>query len=152
MGEHPVICEVAHGSPEYWATVALRDSVLRKPLGLQFSAEELRAEADSRHVACYRGDRLVACLVLCPIEGGDVRMRQLAVVPEVQRQGIGTALVDYSEVLARRMGYRRMILHARETAVAFYEKLGYSETWRAIRGSHDPALEDGEIVDYERSR
>ena len=53
-------------------------------------------------------------------------MRQLAVVPDLQRQGIGKALVEYSEALARQNGYRRMILHARETAVAFYEKLGYS--------------------------
>jgi GNAT superfamily N-acetyltransferase len=53
-------------------------------------------------------------------------MRQLAVVPELQKRGIGTALVEYSEDLARKAGYRRMILHARETAVAFYEKLGYS--------------------------
>ena len=109
-----------------WATVDLRDSILRKPLGLQFSAEELEAEKDSRHVACYRGDRLVGCLVLRPIAGSDVRMRQVAVVHELQGQGIGTALVEYAEAAARESGYCRMVLHARETAVPFYERLGYS--------------------------
>ena len=34
--------------------------------------------------------------------------------------------MEYSETLARDDGYRRMILHARETAVAFYENLGYA--------------------------
>ena len=126
MNEDQVIREVAHASRAYWATVDLRHAILREPLGLRFSAEELEAESDSHHVACYRGDRLVGCLVLRPRGGGDVQMRQVAVVPEVQGQGIGRALVQFSEALARTNGYRRMVLHARETAVAFYENLGYS--------------------------
>ena len=126
MNDDQTICEIAHGSPEYRATVDLRDAILRKPLGLEFSPEELEAEKDSHHVACYRSHRLVGCLVLCPLGCGDVRMRQLAVVPECQRQGIGKTLVEFAEALARKIGFRRMILHARETAVPFYEKLGYS--------------------------
>jgi len=126
VDEEQSICEVAHGSPEYWAAVDLRDAILRKPLGLRFSAEELEAERTSHHVACYRGDRLIGCLVLCPLESGDVRMKQVAVVPEMQGRGIGTALVNHAEAFARTVGYRRMVLHARETAVTFYERLGYS--------------------------
>jgi predicted GNAT family N-acyltransferase len=125
--EPRAICEIAHDSPAYWATVALRESILRRPLGLLFSAEELAAERDSHHIACYRGERLMGCLVLCPVRDGEVRMRQVAVVAEVQGQGIGTALVKYSEALARKLGYRRMSLHARASAVRFYEKLGYSK-------------------------
>jgi len=56
----------------------------------------------------------------------DVRMRQVAVAGELQGQGIGTAMVQFSEALARKLGYLRIVLHARETAVPFYEKLGYS--------------------------
>ncbi len=72
VAEQQIVRQVAHGSPEYWATVQLRDSVLRKPLGLQFSAEELDAEKDSHHLACYRGERLVGCLVLRPFADGNV--------------------------------------------------------------------------------
>jgi GNAT superfamily N-acetyltransferase len=129
--ENPVsqpraICEVAHGSPEYWATVDLRSSVLRTPLGLRYLPGELEDEKNSHHIVCYCGDRLVGCLMLSPREGGDVQMRQVAVLPESQRQGIGRALVEYCEAWARDAGYRRMILHARDTAVAFYENLGYA--------------------------
>jgi len=53
-------------------------------------------------------------------------MRQVAVAAEWQRQGIGTALVEYAEAVARKVGYRRMILHARQEAVPFYERLGYA--------------------------
>ncbi len=84
MVERQTIREVAHGSPEYWATVELRDAVLRKPLGLRFSQEELEAEKDCYHVACYRGVRLVGCLVLQPLADGDVRMKQVAVTPDMQ--------------------------------------------------------------------
>jgi predicted GNAT family N-acyltransferase len=120
------IYEVAHGSPEYWATVELRSSILRKPIGLQYRPGELEDEKNARHIVCRRGDRLVGCLMLSPREGGDIQMRQVAVVSDLQGQGIGRALVEYSETLTRNAGYRRMILHARETALAFYEHLGYA--------------------------
>jgi GNAT superfamily N-acetyltransferase len=126
MNQHLTFREAAHGSPEYRETAELRNCVLRKPIGLKFSAEDMEAEKRYRHLACYCGDRLAACLMLDPLENGDIRMRQLAVVPELQRQGIGTALVKYSETWAGNAGYRRMILHARETAMVFYERLGYS--------------------------
>jgi GNAT superfamily N-acetyltransferase len=122
-----VIREVAHGSPEYWGTVDLRTSILRKPIGLRYLPGELEDEKNARHIVCYHGNRLAGCLMLSPREDGDIQMRQVAVVPELQRQGIGRALVEYSEAWARDAGYRRMILHARETAVAFYENLGYSK-------------------------
>jgi predicted GNAT family N-acyltransferase len=128
MAKRQTICEIAHGSPEYWATVDLRDVILRKPLGLRFAPDELAAEKDSRHIACYLGDTLIGCLVLQPIGGGDVRMKQVAVVPKWRRRGIGRAMVEYSEALARRIGFTRMVLHARDTAVAFYETLGYAKT------------------------
>jgi ribosomal protein S18 acetylase RimI-like enzyme len=120
-----IIHKVKHGSPEQIATVELRDQVMRKPLGLSLSPEDLASEAKCHHIACYRGSKLAGCLVLQPGANGDVQMKQVAVVPDLQRQGIGRAMVDYSENLARTVGYRRMILHARESAVAFYEKYGY---------------------------
>ena len=52
-------------------------------------------------------------------------MRQVAVSPRAQGQGIGRALTEFAEDLARRRGFSRMTLHARAIAVPFYEKLGY---------------------------
>lgn len=52
-------------------------------------------------------------------------MRQVAVDPELQRSGIGSILVLWSENVARQGGYESMILYARETAVPFYLRLGY---------------------------
>ena len=53
-------------------------------------------------------------------------MRQLAVATELQGRGLGKTLVRYAESFARQSGYQEIVLHARESAVRFYEKLGYT--------------------------
>jgi len=117
---------IVHDSPEYQAAVTLRSSILRQPLGLSFSADELSAEADSHHVGCYVDGELVGALVLKPIDARQIQMRQVAVDEKVKGRGIGRRMVKYSEDLARKLGFQEMVLHARETAVPFYELLGYS--------------------------
>jgi ribosomal protein S18 acetylase RimI-like enzyme len=117
--------QIDHGSPDYLATVELRRAVLRVPLGLDFSPEELANERSDYHLMCRRGGEVVGCLVLLPQAGGDIKMRQVAVMPHAQRQGIGRRLTQFAERFARQHGFKRMTLHARTTAVPFYEKLGY---------------------------
>jgi predicted GNAT family N-acyltransferase len=116
---------VAHGSPEYEETVALRDDILRRPLGLVFTPEQLGAESKDMHLACYRDGTLVGCLILTPVDPATVKMRQVAIAEELQGKGVGRALVERSEEVAREQGFETMVLSARETAVPFYERLGY---------------------------
>ena len=117
---------IAHDSPEYRDAVALRSAILRQPLGLSFSADELSAEATSHHMGCFVDGRLVGCLVLTPIDATEIQMRQLAVDEEARGRGVGRMMVRYAEDLARELGFRRMVLHAREPAVPFYELLSYT--------------------------
>ena len=117
--------EVDFGSPAYDALVSLRTEVLRRPLGLTFSPEQLAAERGQRHVGCYTVDLLMGCLLLKDLGAGQVQMRQVAVRPEAQGQGIGQMLVAHAETLAAASGGLTIVLHARETAVGFYERLGY---------------------------
>ena len=118
--------EIKYGSPEYDATVALRDEVLRRPLGLLFNENQLNEESLEYHLACYRDDRLVACLVLSLRTSTTIRMRQVAVAPDCQRQGIGSVLVRFAEKFAWAHGYTEIMAHARESALPFYLKLGYA--------------------------
>lgn len=117
--------EIEHGSVAYEQSLALRDEVLRKPLGLSFSDEELELERGLYHLACQEERQVLGCLVLVPHEDGTIRMRQVAVAAHVQRQGIGCALTELAEQLARDRGFSAVTLNARDTAVGFYEKLGY---------------------------
>ena len=116
---------IVHGSGEYEETVALRHEVLRKPLGLFYDPAELAGEKDSFHLALMEEAELVACLVLKPLDERCIKMRQLAVRENVQGKGFGRELVNYAHSFARERRYAEIVLHARETARGFYEKLGY---------------------------
>ncbi|MBK8700254.1 MAG: GNAT family N-acetyltransferase [Saprospiraceae bacterium] len=117
---------IEFGTPEYDEEVSLRTLVLRKPLGMEFTTEQLAAEFDSIHLGAYApNDVLAGCLILTPLDDDRIKMRQVAVHPDFQDQGIGGQLVAYSENLARSMNFKTMVLHARKTAARFYEKLSY---------------------------
>ena len=114
-----------HRSALYTGAVALRLQVLRAPLGLEFSAAELEAEASDLHIVVEEAGRVVACLVLSPKSTTQIKMRQVAVEEELRGQGIGAELVAFSEKVAVAHGYTEMVLNARENVVPFYQKLGY---------------------------
>ena len=117
--------EYSYASADYDAALKLRRDVLRRPLGLTYEAADLAKEASDIHLGAFEGNAVVATLILTPQED-EVTMRQVAVVLDRQGQGIGRKLVAFSEAYARAAGFKRMSLHARETAVAFYERLGYA--------------------------
>ena len=116
---------ITHNSPEYFPTVLLRYAVLRKPLGMVFTSEQLSEEHNEIHLRGLLGSALVCCLQLRPIDKHTVQMRQVAVDESYQSRGVGRALVEYCEQVALDEQFTEIILHARETAVEFYLKLGY---------------------------
>lgn len=116
---------VPHGSDLYNKTVDLRFRILRKPLGLNFSEEQLAAEVSDFHFALLKHDDLAACLIMSPQENGDIKMRQVAVAENLQGQGLGRKLVQFTEAWCRESGFKRIVLHARQTAVQFYLSQDY---------------------------
>jgi predicted GNAT family N-acyltransferase len=122
-----VILNIEFATPEYDETVQLRDKILRRPLGLSFSEEQLAEEYADFHLAAYTNDWVLrGCLVLTPKDDKTLKMRQVAVDEAVQKTGVGQQLVVASETLGRVRGFDTMELNARETAVPFYQKLNYS--------------------------
>lgn len=122
-----VKCRVAaFGSPLHAAAVELRRRELRLPLRLDFTAEELAEEEDDLHIVGEEEGALVACLVLTPAGVDTVKLRQMAVEPSRRGRGFGSKLVAFAEREAAALGAERIVLHAREHAVEFYERLGYA--------------------------
>jgi ribosomal protein S18 acetylase RimI-like enzyme len=105
--------------------VKLRDDILRKPLGLKFSPEELEDEKHNLMMAAYEDEHILGCCMLVEENSQTVRLRQMAVLNDLQGKGIGKALMQFAENLARDRGYRKITMHARQNAVGFYEKMGY---------------------------
>lgn len=113
-------------TPEMDEALALRNKVLRIPLGLEFIPEDIASEWDSHHlVASLNTGVIVGVLVLKPAKDKIVKMRQVAISPDIQKKGIGKKLVDFSEYFAKSLGYVKIELHARAEAVPFYENLNY---------------------------
>jgi GNAT superfamily N-acetyltransferase len=126
--------EFLPGSPEHHEALKLRELILRAPLGLDFTEDELALESACFHIGGFDGGRLVAVLLLKPLDDRTAKMRQVAVSDSLQGLGIGAGMVAYAEEFARERGFTEVIAHARGTALGFYRKLGYS-----IRG--EPFLE-----------
>lgn len=116
------------GSDRYKQVLALRDEVLRKPLGLNFSQAEIDAEKDNIHMAALEDGRMLGCCMLVDEGHKTVRLRQMAVVNDVQGKGIGRALMQFAENLARDRSYKKITMHARKNAIGFYEKMGYKKS------------------------
>ena len=116
---------IDHGSKEYTQMVELRYNLLRKPLRLQFDEEELQREKDDIHIGCFEDDHLEGCCLLTQTDPSTVRLRQMVVISGLQGKGIGRVLLQFAENIARDRGYKKIIMHARKSAVGFYEKLGY---------------------------
>ncbi len=117
---------IDYGTPEFDQALDLRNRVLRVPLGLQFNTSDIEAEWDSHHLAVFTQDGTVGgCLVMKSISPSVVKMRQVAVDPQLQGKGIGMQMVRESEKWAKQHGLNKIELHARIEAVPFYLKMNY---------------------------
>ncbi len=114
-----------HGSADYERALALRRRWLREPLGLDFTPAELAADAESFHIVAADGEQIVGNVTLTPGPDGVLKLRQMIVEPSLQRQSLGRLLVEAAEALGRERGFRAIHLHARNSAIGFYERCGY---------------------------
>ncbi len=119
------IKQIDHGTDDYLKMVNLRNEVLRKPLGLSFEKEELDREKEDILIGAFEEDKMLGCCLLTKVDSESVRLRQMAVQNNLQGKGIGATMMNYAENVARDAGYKKMVMHARKTAIHFYEKLGY---------------------------
>jgi len=105
----------------------LRYRVLRAPWGEPEGSERADDDGTSYHaVAAGPFGALLGVGRLHlnnPTEG---QIRFMAVLPEMHGKGVGKLIVQHLEEVAKGMGATTMILHARENALPFYERLGYT--------------------------
>ncbi|SDC80967.1 GNAT family N-acetyltransferase [Niabella drilacis] len=119
---------IDHGSKEYGQMVDLRNEILRKPLGLLLTEEDLNADKNHILIGAFEDEKMLGCCMLVKQPGQVVLLRQMAVIFDLQGKGIGRALMQFAENIARDMGYREISMHARKNAAGFYEKMGYQES------------------------
>ena len=121
----PVFRQIDFGSEDFSRECGIRDEVLRKPLGLSLSDEDLTSEISQLHFGLFVADDLIACVIASPISSTEAKVRQMAVSPPSQGRGYGRLILERLEAELATKGYTRFWLHARVVMLGFYEKLGY---------------------------
>src|SRR5439155_3665482 len=84
-------------------------------------------------------ERLVGLIVLNE-DGPEPEIRSVAVLPAVQRHGIGRALIAHAERIAREAGHSTVRLYTNANIpelVGYYTGLGYVEVERRLDGGYD---------------
>jgi len=112
----------------YKQSLILRNDILRKPLGLDNSKDDLSFEKDQIHFVAVDNEEVIGVVVLAADKPKVGRLRQMATAEKVRGQRIGVALVQKLEEYALVNGMNKITLHAREYAKGFYLKLGYEIT------------------------
>ena len=122
-------CRVAAiGGADFEAALALRDRVLRAPLGRPSARLEYERDRRGVHFVAMNGADAVGVLALFPDGAGAAILRSLAVAPERRRRGVGAALCRFAERWASANGVRKIEAEARTAALEFYEACGYATT------------------------
>ncbi len=118
------IINVPWNSSLYLEALDLRNFYLRKPLGLSFTEDDRLEDQTAAHVVATQNDRVIGCVL--GIEKNDrIKIRQMVVHPEFQRQGIGSLLLRKVEQIFIDRGYSSFFLHARVESLNFYLKNKY---------------------------
>jgi ribosomal protein S18 acetylase RimI-like enzyme len=119
----------------------LRYRILREPWKQPRGSERNEGDATGMHFGLYDSNQLLGILRLDSMEIGISQIRFMAVETSNQGKGIGENLMLFAEEISKNRGDKKIILHAREIALGFYEKMGY----QLIEKSH---LLFGEIQHY----
>ena len=122
-------------TPAEWAAYyQLRYAVLRQPWQQPPGSERVPADAEPGTIHALllapaepnAPPAALAVGMLQPTGPHEGQIRFMAVAPEAAGQGLGQQVVAYLEAQARAGGLTEIVLHSRETAVGFYQKLGYA--------------------------
>lgn len=104
----------------------LRYRILREPLGKERGSERNDGDEAGIHFAVFDGESILAIARLDRVDDTVCQVRFVAVETTIQGKGLGKKIMDAVEKRGTEKGYSKLILHARDYALPFYEKLGYT--------------------------
>jgi predicted GNAT family N-acyltransferase len=123
--EDVLVFAAPYGSDLYRQALALREAILRRPLGLALTQEERVDDALRQHFCAISHGVVLGSVSLKPLDGESLQLRQMVVAEDRRRRRIGARLLARAEDWARGEGYRLMVLNARLGAKGFYARFGY---------------------------
>ena len=111
---------------EWKAYYALRFNVLREPWNQPHGSEVLADEDQAIHAIAVAGEEVLGVARMHESATNQGQVRCVAIATIAQGKGIGKATMAYLEDQAKMKGWTEIVLEARENAVPFYERIGYT--------------------------
>lgn len=111
---------------EWKAYYALRFNVLREPWNQPPGSEVLADEDQAIHAIAVEGEEVLGVARMHESSPNQGQVRCVAIATAAQGKGIGKTIMAYLEDQAKTKGWTEIVLEARENAVPFYEKIGYT--------------------------
>ncbi len=110
---------------EWAAYYDLRYRVMRKPLGKERGSEKNEGDETGIHFALFENNEISGIARLDKVDETICQVRFVAIETTIQGTGLGKKIMLEVERKGKELGYSKMILHARDYALPFYEKLDY---------------------------
>jgi len=107
---------------EYYS---LRWKILREPWGQAKGSEKDEHENAAAHRIAVLNKKIIAVGRLHSINKESMQIRYMAVSASYENQGVGKALLFSLEDAAEENMIKNIMLHARKSAVGFYQKYNY---------------------------
>jgi N-acetylglutamate synthase-like GNAT family acetyltransferase len=117
---------IDYASQEYRQMLDLRNHILRAPLGLSLTEEDIEQDKNNILIGAFEDEKILGCCMLVR-EGDLLLLRQMAVLNDLQGKGIGRALLHFAEAITRDIGYRELNMYARKSVSGFYIRMGYTQ-------------------------
>lgn len=120
------VCRSPKTAGEFEKYYQLRWQVLRKPWGQALGSERDGLESESFHrMIIDENNKVLAVGRLEKTSQFSGHIRFMAVSTAAQGQGLGQIIIKALELAAQKLGITDLTLNARESAMAFYQKIGY---------------------------
>lgn len=113
-------------TPREWENYYdLRYRVLREPLGKERGSERNEGDETGIHFALFDKETIVGIARLDKLTNETCQVRFVAIEHTFQGKGFGKKIMNSVEQEGKKTGYSKMILHARDYALPFYQNLNY---------------------------
>jgi N-acetylglutamate synthase-like GNAT family acetyltransferase len=121
-----MIIKIPETDEEFFEYYDLRWRVLRAPWNQPKGSERDNLEDKAIHIVAVENNKIIGCGRAHFNNAQEAQIRYMAVEHQWQGKGVGKAILCELEKRVIEKGAKKIILHARENVVAFYQKNGYS--------------------------
>lgn len=104
--------------------IAIRKEAFVEGRGVPPEIEFDGKDSDMLHFCLYDGDRLISYL-RAEILGDILHIGRVSVSADMRKNGYGRKLMDFLVGYAKEKGFKKVELSAVDTAVGFYERIGF---------------------------